>query len=92
MEWCIIKTLVKEGIEFLKNPYQTIKRIIETDVRSNGEEYQFDKTEKEMESLIWEVQLKTVFPLRIRAGILGYLYPRWKPTFVAYNIYYTYHI
>lgn len=47
----------------MKNPYQTIKRIIETDVRSNGEEYQFDKTEKEMESLIWEVQLKTVFPL-----------------------------
>lgn len=54
---------VENGIEFLKNPYQTIKRIIETDVRSNGEEYQFNKTEKEMESLIWEVQLKTVFPL-----------------------------
>ncbi len=54
---------VEKGMEFLKNPYQTIKSIIETDVRSNGEEYQFDKTEKEMESLIWEVQLKTVFPL-----------------------------
>lgn len=54
---------VENGAEFLKAPYQTIQKVIQNNLRSNGENYQFDKNEDEIHNLIWEAQLKVAFPL-----------------------------
>ena len=54
---------VSKGSEFLMNPYQTIQKLITESLRSNEETYDFQKTEADVTALIWEAQLKYVFPL-----------------------------
>lgn len=54
---------VVSGSEFLENPFDTIQSILSNKLRSDGEPYTFDKTKEEIEKLIWEAQLKNVFPM-----------------------------
>lgn len=52
-----------EGMEFLNAPYETIQKVTEELVRSDGERYCFSKSQEEVDTLLWEAQLKYVFPL-----------------------------
>ncbi len=54
---------VAAGNAFLKNPAKTIADIAENSYRSDGERFTFSRTEEEMKTLIWETQLKNVFPV-----------------------------
>lgn len=47
---------------FKKDPYGCIKEIIKEKQRSNGEDYTYNKTQKEVEHAIWLSQIRTVFP------------------------------
>ena len=49
--------------EFLNAPYETIQKVTEELVRSDGERYCFSKSQEEVDTLLWEAQLKYVFPL-----------------------------
>ena len=54
---------VAVGTGFLSDPIKTINEIVETNYRSDGERYSFSKTKEEIKTLIWETQLKNVFPV-----------------------------
>ena len=54
---------VSRGIEFLKDPVETIAKVIEKSHRSNGEKYSFYKNKEEIILSIWESQIKYIFPL-----------------------------
>lgn len=54
---------VRKGNLFLENPVGAIEEIRSDKRRSNGEDYLFSKPEEEVQKLIWEVQLKNIFPI-----------------------------
>lgn len=49
-------------MRFLKDPKNTLKQIISTEYRSDGERYSYLRLD-DLRSLIWETQLKAVFPV-----------------------------
>ena len=49
--------------DFLKNPVQTIKNIIDNDTDSNGCPFLFSKTKDEIEQAVWTAQIRTFYPL-----------------------------
>lgn len=49
--------------EFLKKPYVTISKVVQGQVRSDGTNYSFNKSESEINHLIWLAQIKTVYPV-----------------------------
>lgn len=51
------------GDRFLKKPTKVLQFIVENNHRSNGEKYQFSKNKEQIKTLLWETQLKYVFPL-----------------------------
>lgn len=61
VELCAV--CVAKGMEFLNVPYETIQKVTEDLVRSDGERYCFSKSQEEVDTLLWEAQLKYVFPL-----------------------------
>ena len=61
VELCAV--CVAKGMEFLNAPYETIQKVTEDLVRSDGERYCFSKSQEEVDTLLWEAQLKYVFPL-----------------------------
>lgn len=54
---------VNSGNHFLEDPIEVIRNIAAEKCRSNGEAFQFSKTDEEIRKYIWEVQLKSVFPI-----------------------------
>lgn len=54
---------VRKGSQFLKDPEETLKQIIVESYRSDGEEFTYSKTPEELKTLVWEAQLKNVFPV-----------------------------
>lgn len=61
VELCAV--CVAKGMELLNAPYETIQKVTEDLVRSDGERYCFSKSQEEVDTLLWEAQLKYVFPL-----------------------------
>lgn len=51
------------GSEFLRDPRGVIEEITSQRCRSDGEPFQFDKSAEEVERLVWETQLKNIFPV-----------------------------
>ncbi len=49
--------------EFLQNPYRTIENILQSKIRSDGNEYSFHKTQADVSHLTWLAQIKTVYPV-----------------------------
>ncbi len=49
--------------DFLKNPAQAIKNIIDNDTDSNGCRFLFSKTKDEIEQAVWTAQIRTFYPL-----------------------------
>lgn len=47
----------------LRDPWQTLKEIAETRVRSNGQDFEIPKDEDEIQQCIWNAQIKTIFPI-----------------------------
>lgn len=54
---------VRKGNQFLKKPEETLKQIITEAYRSDGEEFAYSRAPEELKTLIWEAQLKQVFPV-----------------------------
>lgn len=54
---------INAGDLFLDDPTGVIANIISTKCRSDDNTYSFSKTNEEIERLIWETQLKNVFPI-----------------------------
>lgn len=48
---------------FLKAPFATINHIMTSNVRSDGREYSFSKSEETVKHNIWQAQIKTVYPV-----------------------------
>lgn len=48
--------------EFLADPYMAIDKIIVSKVRSDGGEFHFEKSQAEVDRLIWLAQIRTVYP------------------------------
>lgn len=61
IELCAI--CVNQGSRFLQNPLETIQRVTEEHYRSDGSQYRFSKKSENVNTLIWETQLKHIFPL-----------------------------
>ena len=53
---------VHMGNQFLEDSIPVIHHIQEEKYRSDGKSYEFSKTDEEIKKLIWETQLKHVFP------------------------------
>lgn len=53
---------VHAGNSFLNDPEETLNRIVSESYRSDGEKFSYSKTPEELKTLIWEAQLKNVFP------------------------------
>lgn len=53
---------VRKGTLFLKDPETAINQIISEEHRSNGERFTYSHS-GELKTLIWETQIKTVFPV-----------------------------
>ena len=53
---------IQKGVRFLKDPKNTLKQIISTEYRSDGERYSYLRLD-DLRLLIWETQLKAVFPV-----------------------------
>lgn len=49
--------------QFLNDPLEIIRRIVETEYRSEGSRFIVNITEDEMQKRLWEAQLKVIFPL-----------------------------
>lgn len=49
--------------DFLKDPVHVIKNIIENETDSNGNQFQFSKTDDEIEQAVWTAQIRTFYPL-----------------------------
>ena len=54
---------VSRGNRFLKNPEETLKEILSEGCRSDGECFTYSGSAEELKTLIWEAQLKNVFPV-----------------------------
>ena len=51
------------GSDFLRDPRGVIDDITRQQYRSDGEAFQFEKSGEEVERLVWETQLKNIFPV-----------------------------
>ncbi len=49
--------------EFLGEPYDVIQTVLDSEIRSNGEAFSFNKTRNDVDHLIWLAQIKTIYPL-----------------------------
>ena len=49
--------------DFLKDPVNVIKNIIENETDSNGNRFVFSKTDDEIEQAVWTAQIRTFYPL-----------------------------
>lgn len=49
--------------EFLEAPYETICQIVQEEWRSDGTEYVYPLTEREVDRKVWLAQIRTVYPL-----------------------------
>ena len=58
----LIAACVKNYKSFLQDPYSTILKIAEEEVRSDYSPYSFAKTPEEVAHAIWLAQIKTVYP------------------------------
>ena len=54
---------VRKGNQFLQNPEETLKQIISESSRSDGKKFTYSQTSEELKTLIWEAQLKNIFPV-----------------------------
>lgn len=54
---------IENGRRFLTSPLALINEIVEQEYRSDGSEFVFNTTEKQLEERLWEAQIKVVFPL-----------------------------
>lgn len=54
---------VQKGNLFLQDPEGVLKQIVTNQLNSNGKKYLYSRTSEEMKHLIWEAQLKNVFPV-----------------------------
>lgn len=61
------------GKQFLQNPLEVIRSVVETESRSDGTYFEIYVTEDEMRERLWEAQIKVIFPLieRHRAAIIN---------------------
>ena len=49
--------------EFLRDPYATIRGITDEKVRSDGREFNFEKSKSEVDHSIWLAQIRSVYPV-----------------------------
>ncbi len=54
---------VSMGAAFVKDPADTVRRIAAEKCRSSGQAFHFSKTDEQMKRLVWETQIKNVFPV-----------------------------
>lgn len=54
---------VRKGSQFLKSPEETLNQVISESSRSNGKSFVYSRSPEELKTLIWEAQLKNVFPV-----------------------------
>lgn len=48
---------------FLDDAYLCVERIVSEKVRSDGKDYEFLKSQEEVEKCVWMAQIKTIYPL-----------------------------
>lgn len=53
---------VQKGNQFLKDPEETLRQIVSESFRSDGKPFTYTRTPEELKTLVWEAQLKNVFP------------------------------
>lgn len=53
---------IKNYKEFLANPLLLLQKVCTDTVRSDGTMFVYDKTKEEVEHLIWQSQIKTIYP------------------------------
>lgn len=77
------------GSIFMKEPSNTIRSIVEEKCRSNGEAYQFSKSDEEIRRSVWETQLKSIFPVieKFRGHFVEKYYRQIKKALPASNSY-----
>lgn len=61
MELCALCS--RYGMEFLRSPGKTLRKIAEEEVRSDGSPFVLDDLYEDLERRIWKAQVKTVFPV-----------------------------
>lgn len=49
--------------KLMENPYDTIREIADTQYRSDGMDFVFEKTRTEVKRMVWLAQLKAVYPV-----------------------------
>ncbi len=49
--------------DFLRTPYVAIRKVVHSQVRSDGSDYTFEKNEDAVNHLIWLAQIRTVYPV-----------------------------
>lgn len=49
--------------DFLRDPHAAVTWIVESEVRSDGKNFEFLKSRTEVEHLVWLAQVRTVFPV-----------------------------
>lgn len=49
-------------LEFLQCPFDAIQKVVCSRLRSDGNEFSFDKTDSDVNHLIWLAQIRTVYP------------------------------
>lgn len=54
--------IVNNSEQFLRDPYLTLKQIVESEYRSNGEKFSIELNEKTVIHNIWLAQVKTIYP------------------------------
>lgn len=54
---------VSKGREFLNFPVDALNKIIEENIRSDGNDFVMKTTEKQLSERLWEAQIKVIFPL-----------------------------
>ena len=75
VELCAV--CVAKGMEFLNAPYETIQKVTEDLVRSDGERYCFSKSQEEVDTLLWDGYGDQVMvPEEAELGNLMYLVER----------------
>lgn len=64
---------IKRGRAFLEDPAKTVREIIESEIRCEGQKFVFEVSEKQMQERIWEAQIKVVFPVveKKRSGLIN---------------------
>lgn len=56
------QAVIDEGAAFIEDPDSTVRKICDTSVRSDGEAFRFSADGDALSTLVWEAQLRTVFP------------------------------